>query len=114
MPWQAARLRLSFPAPATYMVPTMNVAGKGRHTYPDGTYFEGEWLEGGRVRGKLVAGDGSSEYTGGWRGDQRHGHGVLFQVCVEGAGWGRGQAKRREGFGWAGGGSEHKKDCTNI
>ena len=62
----------------------------------------------------LVAGDGSSEYTGGWRGDQRHGHGVLFQVCVEGAGWGRGQAKRREGFGWAGGGSEHKKDCTNI
>jgi hypothetical protein len=31
-------------------------AGKGRYTYTDGSYFEGDWLDGCRVKGKLVAG----------------------------------------------------------
>lgn len=28
----------------------------------------------------LGAADGSSEYSGGWRNEQRHGYGVLYQV----------------------------------
>lgn len=36
-----------------------HLAGKGRWSYPDGSYFEGELGNGRRVRGRFVSGDGS-------------------------------------------------------
>lgn len=53
-------------------------AGKGRHTFLDGSYYEGRWVAGERTTGKFVSADGSSEYSGAWKGDARHGQGVLF------------------------------------
>lgn len=61
-----------------------HAAGTGVMTYPDGSTFEGQWVAGTRVKGKLVAGDGSWEYTGDWQGDQQHGQGLLFQVSWRG------------------------------
>ena len=58
-------------------------AGQGRYTYVDGVYFEGEWVASERVKGKEVAADGSSEYSGGWRLGRRHGQGVQYQVRVQ-------------------------------
>ncbi len=54
------------------------LVGQGRHTFLDGSYYEGQWAAGERVKGMWVSGNNSSEYSGQWRGDLRHGHGVLF------------------------------------
>jgi len=53
--------------------------GQGRHTFLDGSYYEGSWANGERLKGSFVLGDGSTEYSGQWRNGVRHGHGVLFQ-----------------------------------
>lgn len=51
------------------------IHGNGRWDYSPTTYFEGEWKNGERVKGRLV-GDGQ-EYEGEWHGEQRSGRGVL-------------------------------------
>lgn len=53
-------------------------AGQGRWTHPDGSFYEGEWVNGERVHGKFVSFDGSEEYSGQWKGDKRHGQGVFY------------------------------------
>jgi MORN repeat len=45
--------------------------------YADGSFYEGEFGCGERVKGKFVSGDGSVDYTGGWKQDTFHGYGVL-------------------------------------
>ena len=54
-------------------------AGQGRHTFLDGSYYEGSWVAGERGTGMFVSGDGAMEYRGQWRGVLRHGQGTLFQ-----------------------------------
>lgn len=61
---------------------TNHAAGQGRWTYPDGSFYEGEWTEGQRIRGRLLAVDGSEEYSGEWKGDKRHGQGVQYRRGV--------------------------------
>ncbi len=50
--------------------------GRGRHILPDGSVFEGEWEAGERTRGRWQSADGAQEYSGQWKGHQRHGHGT--------------------------------------
>jgi len=57
-------------------------AGKGRYTLQDGSYFEGDWKDGQRVKGKAVSADGSFEYSGGWKGELRHGYGIMYQASA--------------------------------
>ncbi|GAB4815949.1 hypothetical protein N2152v2_002995 [Parachlorella kessleri] len=66
---------------------------KGRYTLQDGSYFEGEWADGQRVKGKAVSADGSFEYSGGWKGELRHGYGVMYQASLCAAGRQRGVCK---------------------
>lgn len=56
-----------------------NVAeGNGRYTYSGGnTFFQGKFLNGSRVKGKLVSGDEGVEYDGEWKDDARHGKGTF-------------------------------------
>ena len=54
-------------------------AGQGRHTFLDGSYYEGSWIAGERSTGVYVSGNGEMEYRGQWGGLQRHGQGTLFQ-----------------------------------
>ena len=54
-------------------------AGQGRHTFLDGSYYEGSWIAGERSTGVYVSGDGKMEYCGQWRRLLRHGQGTLFQ-----------------------------------
>ena len=51
-------------------------------TYPDGSYYEGEFGNGMRAKGRLVGAGGDYEYVGGWRRDAQHGQGVLVQTGV--------------------------------
>lgn len=52
--------------------------GKGRLTYEDGHYFEGDWVKGKRHgRGVYVNLD-NSKYEGTWENDKIHGHGVCM------------------------------------
>ena len=44
----------------------------------DGSFYEGEWVEGERTEGKWVSADRKSEYSGSWKGAARHGHGTLL------------------------------------
>jgi hypothetical protein len=49
---------------------------QGRYDWPDGTYYEGELIEGIRNgRGKFVGNFG--EYEGDWRQGAKHGSGIL-------------------------------------
>ena len=64
---------------ANVLRPQSGGAGEGRHTFLDGAYYEGSWVAGERSVGVFVAGDGSWEYRGQWRGLERHGQGTLFQ-----------------------------------
>ena len=48
-------------------------------TYPDGSYYEGEFGNGMRAKGRFVTKDGSLEYVGAWWKDRQHGQGVLIQ-----------------------------------
>ncbi len=54
------------------------LAGQGRHTFLDGSYYEGSWVAGERREGAFRSGDGALEYRGQWRGQLRHGQGGLF------------------------------------
>jgi len=52
-------------------------SGQGECTYPDGAFYEGEWLLGKRHGvGTHVSAHGDA-YRGGWQRDQRHGNGTL-------------------------------------
>ena len=53
--------------------------GQGRHTFLDGSYYEGSWVAGERSTGVFLSADGQMEYRGQWRGLLRHGQGTLFQ-----------------------------------
>ena len=57
------------------------LAGKGRHTFRDGSLFEGTWKDGERVKGKWVSANRREEYAGEWQQDMRHGEG---SALVEG------------------------------
>ena len=54
-------------------------AGQGRHSFLDGSYYEGSWVAGERSTGVYVSAGGEMEYRGQWRGLLRHGQGTLFQ-----------------------------------
>ncbi len=54
-------------------------AGKGRWTYADGAYYEGELGNGRRVRGRFVSSNCATEYEGNWRNDLHHGAGMMVQ-----------------------------------
>ena len=56
--------------------------GKGRMSYPDGSYYEGEFGNGMRAKGRYVSNDGTLEYVGAWRKDLQHGQGVLIRKNV--------------------------------
>ena len=56
--------------------------GKGRMTYPDGSFFEGEFGNGARAKGRFVAAGGDYEYVGAWRKDLQHGQGALVQKGI--------------------------------
>ena len=64
---------------AGFLKPLSGVAGDGRHTFLDGSYYEGSWVAGERSTGVFVSGDRTWEYCGQWRGMERHGQGTLFQ-----------------------------------
>ena len=64
---------------AGFLKPLLGAAGEGRHTFLDGSYYEGSWVAGERSAGVFVSGDRSWEYRGQWRGPERHGQGTLFQ-----------------------------------
>ena len=65
------------------------MAGQGRCTHADGSYYEGHWAAGERVRGRLMSADGSTAYTGDWKGSARHGQGVQFHKGLfKYTGWG--------------------------
>lgn len=53
--------------------------GRGKLTYPDGKYYEGEWKV-GRINGQgtLYNRDGSVIYEGQWKNEKYHGKGVLY------------------------------------
>lgn len=74
-PWSQHAILISLPKRQYFRLAT---AGQGRCTYTDGSYYEGHWAAGERVKGTLVSADGSAEYTGDWRGNARHGQGVQF------------------------------------
>ncbi|QDZ21659.1 hypothetical protein HOP50_06g41860 [Chloropicon primus] len=57
--------------------------GRGRYTFVDGSYYEGEYKQGQRTKGKFVSSDESIEYTGGWKDNMRHGFGTFFQNGVQ-------------------------------
>lgn len=61
-------------APLRWALP---VAGKGRLTTKAGSFFEGEWKAGSRVKGRWVSADRRQEYLGDWKGSVRHGQGTL-------------------------------------
>lgn len=46
-------------------------------SYPDGSYYEGEFGNGMRAKGRYVSSDGTLEYVGAWWKDRQHGQGVL-------------------------------------
>jgi hypothetical protein len=48
-------------------------------TYPDGSYYEGEFGNGMRAKGRYMSNDGTLEYVGAWWNDLQHGQGVLNQ-----------------------------------
>ena len=48
-------------------------------TYEDGSFYEGAWVEGERLKGKWQSADGKEEYSGAWQGQLRHGFGTGFQ-----------------------------------
>jgi hypothetical protein len=50
--------------------------GKGNMSWPDGSKFEGEWLNDQRVKGKLVMPD-HNVYEGEFRNDKFHGVGKI-------------------------------------
>ena len=51
--------------------------GFGRYTWPDGTYYDGEWRhEKKHGRGKYTYPNGRGEYDGEWKDDKQHGKGV--------------------------------------
>jgi hypothetical protein len=51
------------------------IHGSGRWTHADGSYYQGTFEAGSRVRGKLVSKGGEEVYDGAWRGQARHGRG---------------------------------------
>jgi len=53
--------------------------GRGKLTYPDGKYYDGEWKV-GRINGQgtLYNRDGSVIYEGQWKNEKYHGKGVLY------------------------------------
>ncbi len=50
--------------------------------YPDGSYYEGEFGNGQRAKGRFVSADGTLEFVGSWWKDRQHGQGVLIQKNV--------------------------------
>jgi len=62
--------------------------GRGKLTYPDGKYYEGEWKI-GRINGQgtLYNRDGSIIYDGQWKNEKYHGKGVLYnpqkKTCLD-------------------------------
>ncbi|PSN33531.1 MORN repeat-containing protein 3 [Blattella germanica] len=52
--------------------------GKGRHYYPDGSWYDGEWKSGKRCGiGESLFADGSY-YYGQWKNDTFHGYGLFI------------------------------------
>jgi hypothetical protein len=53
--------------------------GKARLTFADGAFFEGEFANNARVKGKYATADGATEYVGRWKHDLRDGYGTFHQ-----------------------------------
>lgn len=54
-------------------------SGSGRWSYPDGSYYEGSFIEGHRHNGLYSSADQSEQYKGDFNQyDQRHGIGTFF------------------------------------
>ena len=53
--------------------------GPGKLTYPDGAYYEGEFVDGlMQGKGTLYYGPDRPAYEGDWMGDKFEGYGVLY------------------------------------
>ena len=54
--------------------------GFGRYTYKDGSYYEGEWKD-GKISGEglYMSKDGTYCYRGAWKDGQKHGIGLLLK-----------------------------------
>ena len=46
-------------------------------TYPNGSFYEGDFGNGMRANGRFVSMGGALEYVGAWWKDRQHGRGVL-------------------------------------
>ena len=54
--------------------------GKGQQTWPDGSMYEGYWLDNkANGQGRLIHADGDV-YTGEWQNDKAHGTGVYSHL----------------------------------
>ena len=90
---------------AEFLMPLLGAAGEGRHTFLDGSYYEGSWVAGERSAGVFVSGDRGWEYRGQWRGLERHGQGTLFQ---------KGLSKYTGGFQHIPRGCLQERACTQC
>lgn len=50
--------------------------GKGRHVWPDGSYYEGDWRNGRKQGQGTYVSEENLKYTGAWHDGKRHGKGI--------------------------------------
>jgi len=55
----------------------MNYMNSGVHSYPDGSHYEGQWLNGMRHGHGIWSKSDGSTYVGEWEDDKPHGQGTL-------------------------------------
>lgn len=72
--------------------------GKGKYTFRDGSYYEGDWNE-NKISGVggLYFVDGNIEYNGEWRNDEFNGWGTHYSDRKKGECWQKYEGEFRNG-----------------